>query len=190
MLLAKNRFFGVAVDLDHGNRLGHEAHLQVEFGRRDLRIISRLGYYKVVEYAPDWQVDLSRTRIEPWWGAWESTFLAGAAAATLVGLLLAWAVLATLYCLPVRMITFIENRDLNLRQSWRLAAAALMPGALFLTFAIFCYALQWIDLMMLGSLAVLHILIGWVYLFISPLFMPKPPAAAANERNPFRAADR
>jgi hypothetical protein len=184
--LAENHFLGLAVDLNHSHRLGHEAHVQLEFGRKDFRIISPLGYYRVVDYRPDWRTALSRTEVEPWWGAWEPLFLAGAAAVTILGLLVSWAILAALYWLPVWAISFLENRDLNWRESWRLAGAALMPGALFFTFAIFGYGLGWIDLMMLGSLAGLHLLIGWVYLFISPLFLPKTAGMTSPRQNPFQ----
>jgi len=175
------------VDLNHSRQLGHEAHVQFEFGRKDFRIISPLGYYRVVEYRPDWHAALGRAEVEPWWGAWEPLFLAGAAAVTILSLMLIWTVLATFYWLPLWVISFLEDRELNLRQSWRLAGAVLMPGALFFTFAIFCYGLRWIDLMMLGSLAGLHLLIGWVYLFISPLFLPKVSAVTAAKPNPFQA---
>jgi len=57
-----------------------------------------------------------------------------------------------------------------------------MPGALFLTFAIVGYGLHWLDLIRLGGLAGLHFLIGWIYLYISPLFLPR---IAAITPNPF-----
>jgi hypothetical protein len=53
-----------------------------------------------------------------------------------------------------------------------MAGAALMPGALFLTFAMIAYGLGAVDLIELGALWVLHFLIGWVYVAISPLFLP------------------
>jgi hypothetical protein len=184
VLLAGNHFLGLAVDLNHSGQLGREAHLQIEFGRRDFRVVSLLGY-RVLEYPPGWRIAFNRTELDPWWGAWEPGILAGAAVGTVAGLMVVWLMLATLYCLPVRLITFLENRDLNLRQSWRVAGAALMPGALFLTFAIFSYGLNLMDLIRLGGLAGLHFLIGWVYLFISPLFLPRLPAVAIVKANPF-----
>ncbi|MDB6016567.1 MAG: hypothetical protein JWR19_1056 [Pedosphaera sp.] len=181
--LAANHFLGFAVDLNHSGQLGREAHLQIEFGREDLRVYGLLGYQPVA-YPPGWRFALNRPELGPSWGAWEPFILAGAAAGTVVGLMLTWTLLATLYCLPVWFITLFENRDLNLRQSWRLAGAALMPGALFLTVAIICYGLNLVDLIRLGGLASLHFLIGWAYLFISPLFLPKVSAATLKP-NPF-----
>ena len=43
--------------------------------------------------------------------------------------MLSWTLLATVYCVPVRVFSFLENRDLEWGQSWLLAGAAMMPGA-------------------------------------------------------------
>jgi len=182
--LAGNRCLGLAVDLNHSGQLARGAQLQVEFGRKNLRIYHMFGY-EVIDYPPGRSMAFNRTELEPWWGAWEPAILAGAAAITVLGLMTAWAVLATIYCAPVRLITFLENRDLKWGQSWRLAGAALMPGALFLTFGIFCNSLGWIDLIQLGGVGGLHLLAGWIYLVVSPLFLPRHPAATSGRVNPF-----
>jgi hypothetical protein len=165
--LAGNHFLGICVDLNHSGQLGREAQLQIEFGRKNARIFSMLGY-EVIDYPPGWRMAFNRAELDPWWGAREPWLVAGAAAFTVVALLLTWTILATLYCVPVKLITFFENRDLRWAQSWRLAGAALMPGALFLTFGIVAYSLGVVDLIQFGSLVVLHMVIGWIYLFISP----------------------
>ena len=183
-LLAGNRSLGLAVDLNHSGQVARAAQLQVEFGRKNLRLFSMLGYV-VIDYPPGRRIAFNRTELEPWWGAWEPAMLAVAAGGTILGLLVAWTALATIYCAPVRLITFFENRDLTWGQSWRLAGAALMPGALFLSFGIVCHGLGWIDLIQLGGVGGLHLTISWVYLFISPLFLPRHPAATVVKSNPF-----
>lgn len=182
--LAGNHCLGLAVDLNHSGQLAREAQLQVEFGRKNLRIFSMLGYV-VIDYPPGRAVAFNRTELEPWWGAWEPAILAAAAAITILSLLAAWAVLATIYCAPVRLITFFANRDLNWRQSWRLAGAALMPGALFLSFGIVCHGLGWIDIIQLAGVGALHLMAGWIYLFVSPLFLRRHPSVTAAKANPF-----
>ena len=182
--LAANHSLGLAVDLNHSGQLARAAQLQVEFGRKDLRVVSLPGYM-VVDYPAGWRIAFNRTELDPWWGAWEPAIAAGAALGTVLVLLLVWTALATLYCAPVRFITLFENHDLSWRQSWRLAGASLMPGALFLTFGIVGCALGWIDLVRLGAMAGLHFLIGWIYLFLSPLFLPRHPAAPGIKSNPF-----
>jgi len=71
-----------------------------------------------------------RLEMEPWWGAREPVVLALAALTVVVGLFVTWSFLATIYVGPVWLISFFANRDLKLAECWRLAGAALMPGAL------------------------------------------------------------
>jgi hypothetical protein len=183
--LAGNPSLGVVVDMTHSGQLAREAQLQVEFGRKDCRIISSLGY-AVVDYPGRWRIAFNRTELDPLWGAWEPAIVAGAAAVTFVGLMLSWMALATVYCIPTRIITLFENRDLNWRQSWRLAGAALMPGALFITFGMVAYGLNWIDLVRFGVVAGLHMVVAWIYLVVSPLFLPRHPTVAGKaKKNPF-----
>jgi hypothetical protein len=75
---------------------------------------------------------------------------------------------------------------LNFRQSWRLAGAALMPGALLMTAAILLYGIGFLNLVSFGFIFGAHFLIGWIYLFVSLLFVPRAPIAV-NQGNPFRA---
>ncbi len=185
--LASNPFLGVAVDLNHSGQLRGECQLQIEFGRRDFRVSSVLGYLPL-DYPAGQTIDFNRKKLEPWWGAWEPILAVGVAAATVLGLMLAWVTLATVYCAPLRLITFLANRDLNWGQSWRLAGAVLLPGALFLTAAIVCYSFNWIDLVRLGGAGVLHIVVGWIYLLLCPWFLPRVTTAGKVSGNPFAAA--
>jgi hypothetical protein len=182
--LAGNHKLGFSVDLTHSGTGARDAQFQVEFGRKDVRVYF-LVHYWVFDYPSGWRIAFNRTELEPWWGAWEPGLLPIAACVVLVGLLLMWTVLATLYCVPTWLIAFFENRDLNLRQSWRLSGAALMPGALFWTFGLLSYGLNVVDLMQLVVLCGLHVVIGWVYLVLSPLFLPGTPGAPKSRRNPF-----
>jgi hypothetical protein len=182
--LAENRFLGFAVDLYHSGRLGRESHLQVEFGQDDLRIYSLLGY-QVIDYPPGWKMAFNRTDLEPRWGAWEPFIAVGVGLLTVLGLMASWTALATIYFVPVRVISFLENHDLNFAQSWRLAGATMMPGALFLVAGIAGYSLGWIDLIQLTAMWGLHFLIGWIYLVIGPLFCPRSAGVKSVGANPF-----
>jgi hypothetical protein len=182
--LSENLFLGLAVDLYHSGKIGRAAHVQVEFGKSDFRIYHLLGY-QVFEYPPEWDFEFNRNKLEPWWGAWQPWIAAIVAGCTVVGLLLTWSALAVLYCVPVRIISFLENRDLNWMQSWQLAAAAMLPAALFLTFGIVAYSMNMMDLIRLGGMLGLHFVIGWIYLFVSPMFCPRATTAKKIGKNPF-----
>lgn len=184
--LAGDRFLAIVVDLNHEAEVGREADVSVEFGQRECRIYSLLGYV-AVNYPADWMIALNQAELEPWWGAWEPAILAGAGTLVVLGLMASWALLAVLYSLPARLAAFFANRELNWRAGWRLASAALMPGALVLTAAIFLYGVSMLDFVRLGICAALHFVIGWIYLFASPLFLPRHPAAPIIKGNPFAA---
>jgi hypothetical protein len=174
----------LVVDLDHSGEARSPAHVQVEFGRTDCLVFSLLGYVRAA-YPRGWIVAFNRTELGPWWGAWAPDILALAAGLVVVGLMVAWACLATVYFLPVWLLGFFANQDLTLRGSWRLAGAALMPGALFMCAVILLYGCGALDLVRLAVAGALHLAIGWGYLIICPLCLPRHPAAAAGKANPF-----
>jgi hypothetical protein len=186
--LAENRFLAVTVDLWHEGEARSPAHVQVELGQRDVRIFSLAGFLSVA-YPRGWTLPFSRPELEPWWGAWSPALLAVAALSVIMGLMLVWAGLAGLYCGPAWLLGFFANRELNLRASWRLAGAALMPGALVMSAAALLYGLGVLDLVGLALAFAVHIAIGWVYLLLSPFWLPRHPALPPNPLNPFRAEE-
>jgi hypothetical protein len=95
-----------------------------------------------------------------------------------------WTFLATLYCLPAWLIGFFANRDCSLGGCWRMAGAALMPGALLLCAVVFLYGWGALDLVRLAAGGVAHLVLGWVYLIFSLLGLPRHPAVTAKT-NPF-----
>jgi hypothetical protein len=182
--LSEERFLSITVDLKHEGQARSPAQIQVELGQSDCQIYSLLGFVQFA-YPREWVVGFNRQELIPWWGAWAPPILAMVAGGVIVGLLLSWTLLATVYCLPVWLIGFFANRDLSLRGSWRLAGAALLPGALLLTAAIFLYGSGAFDLIRLAVAGAAHLVIGWVYLVASPLRSPPHPAAAVLKQNPF-----
>jgi hypothetical protein len=183
-LLAEGRFLAIAVDLNHVGAARSPAHVQVEFGRNDVWIYSLLGYRDCV-YPRDRVIGFNRPEMEPWWGAWSPPVWWIVFAVVLLGLMASWAALAALYFLPVWLMGFFANRDLNLRGSWNVAGASLMPGALFMIGAILCYGLGALDLVQLAAATCAHMVIGWVYLLLGVWCVPRLPFAAAVNKNPF-----
>ena len=184
-LLAEGPFLAFNVDLNHAAEFRSPAHVQIEFGRDNFFVYSLLGYAEG-RYPNGWVVAFNRTELAPWWGAWEPAMLAISFAAVVAGLMLIWAVLATGYFLPAWLVAYFANRDLTLCGSWRLAGAALMPGTLLMAAALVLYDFGILDLVRLAFVAGAHLLLGWIYLVVSPLFLPRIPAIAAIKGNPFR----
>jgi hypothetical protein len=181
--LAEGRFLAIVVDLDHSGEARSPAPVQVEFGRSNCEVFSLFGCVQEA-YPPAWVVAFNRTELVPWWGAWAPATLAIVAVLVVGGLMLTWAGLATAYFLPVWLVGFFANRTLSLGGSWRLAGAALMPGALLLSAAIVLYGWGALDLVLLVIVAAAHLVMGWIYLIASPLRLPRCRAGEAKE-NPF-----
>jgi hypothetical protein len=181
--LAEGRFLAIAVDLDHTGEARSPAHIQVEFGRRDFKVYSLLGNLQSA-YPHLRRVAFNRTELWPWWGAWVPAILAIVAGLVVGGLMTCWACLATAYCLPAWLIGFFANRDCSLGGSWRLAGAALMPGALLMCVVVVLYGWGVLDIVRLAAVGAMHLLVGWVYLVVSPLRLPRNPAVVAKD-NPF-----
>lgn len=192
-LLAEGHFLAFAVDLDHAGGNTSTAHVQVELGKHDWQVSSLLGVLDVpslvnTAYPTQRIIALDRAEVEPWWGAREPFFILLAAAGLVVYLMISWALLAVIYSLPAWLVGFFANRAVDWRGSWRLAGAALMPGALLVAAAIVLYGGRAFDLVKLGFAFGMHFVVGWIYVFVSPLFLPRNPAVPPAEKNPFSSA--
>jgi hypothetical protein len=188
-MLAEGKFLAFDIDLDHSGQINSTADLQIEFGQESVRVFSSLGYgYMEFFYPPDRFAPFNRTELEPLWGAWAPEILFIAATATVIGLLLSWWILATIYFLPVWILGFFANRDLNFRASWKLSGVALMPGALLMAAGIFFYSFGTLGLVQLGFIFSSHFVLGWIYLFVSLFFLPRIPEAKPKA-NPFKPSN-
>ncbi len=184
-LLADGHFLALAVDLNHTGEIRSPAHLQVEFGRHTVRFISLLGYTDRAYPADPWIVDFNRPDLEPWWGAWQLPLLGAAAAVVVAGSMAVWALLSTVYLLPLWLTGFYANRDLSLWNTWKLSGAALMPGSLLLAAGIALYGAGALDLVQLMAIAAAHLIAGWVYAVAGAFSAPKLTSAVSGRRNPF-----
>jgi len=185
-LLAEGKFLAFDVDLNHAGQISSTADLQIEFGAESVCVSSLLGYTEI-SYPPDRLSSFNRTELEPLWGAWAAEILFLAFIAVTLALLSSWWLLATLYFLPVWLLSFYANRDLNFRACWKLSGAALLPGALLMAAGVLLYNAGLLDLVSLGFIFVAHFILGWIYLFLSQLFLPRIPGMPPKN-NPFKPA--
>jgi hypothetical protein len=181
-VLAEGHFLSFDVDARHDSRMRLPAHFQFEFGEDSLVIVSLLGEMEA-PYPPDKSFYFNRTDLRPAWGAWAPDILGLAAIGTFFGLLLTWWLLATIYFLPVWLVGFFSDRELNFRAAWKLASAALLPGALLMALGLALYGLGVFDLVQLAFAFTMHLIIGWIYIFISPMFLDRVTEKEKN--NPF-----
>jgi len=183
-LLAEGRFLAFIVDVDHAGDIRSPAHLQLEFGQDDFLARSLFGY-ATRRYPHSGILPFNRTELLPKWDAWQPALLALAAVGVVVSLLLCWFVLATVYAGPAWLVGFFANRDLKLCASWKLAGAALMPGALLLAGAVLLYDFGVLDLVQMAFVFGGHLVLGWIYVVVSPLFLPRHFTTVVGGKNPF-----
>ena len=174
--LAENPFLAVVVDVSNSGNVSASSDVRLEFHRHQFQLCSLVGCV-VLPYPADWIIEFNCTEMKPRWGAWQPFLLGFIALLTVLGLFLSWASLGVLYCPVAYVLGFIAGRNLTWAGAWRLASAALMPGALLITLGILLYASAVIDLLQLAGLGVVHVLLGWIYLVASPFFLtpPLPP---------------
>ncbi|MDE3068222.1 MAG: hypothetical protein KGJ60_11805, partial [Verrucomicrobiota bacterium] len=92
-LLAESGLLGLVVDLDHSGQIHSTSQVQIEFGRQTVRVFWLPGYAEF-HYPTGWIIAFNQTVLEPGWAAWAPEILALAAVAVLLGLWIAWTVLA------------------------------------------------------------------------------------------------
>jgi hypothetical protein len=182
--LAEGGFLALNVDLYHSGQFRSTADLQIEFGLESVRVFSLFGHSEFF-YPPNGFMQFNRPQLQPLWNAWRSIILFAIAVATFVYLLLTWWILAALYSLPVWLIGFFTNRDLDLRMSWKLSGAALLPGALLMILGIFLYGCGLLHVISFLFIFGAHFVLGWLYLFFAlPFFSRSCTTTAAG--NPFK----
>jgi hypothetical protein len=187
-LIAESRFLAIAATPQTGREIGQDADLQIQLRQNDLCAGSI--------FWPDWGLDfsygrgtalnLARSNLEPWWSAWEPVLLIGTGAAAVLCVLVFWAVLAAIYMAPAKFIAWFADRYLPWGGAWRLASAALLPGALVVMGAVILYGWSVIDLVGLSFFGTVHVIIGWIYLVGGSCKVTRLFPADLN-RNPFTA---
>jgi hypothetical protein len=114
-------------------------------------------------------------------------FLIGFCMLGFFGLIACWWLMALAYVFPVLGIAGATGRDLTFAGAWRLANAALIPGALLVCLTILLYGMHRVSFASLLLAWVLHLPVGWVYAGIAPFRLPRAAAAhPPSEPNPFR----
>jgi len=184
MALAGNNFLALCVDPNHQGLTRSPAHIQVEFGQNDIRVLSLFGCWQAA-YPRHWTIAFKRPELEPWWGAWAPALLLLAGTGVLVALMAIWTSLALLYAPVAWLVAFFNDRQLSLAGSWRLAGAALMPGALLLNAGLGLYTFGLLDVIQLLAVTAVHFVISWVYLVYGALRLPLHPSTPAVTHNPF-----
>ncbi len=185
--LAENSHLAVVIDLDGTREAGHVADVEVAFEKKRVVLRGPLGAWWR-EYGSEYQFSFNRPELTPWWDARRWTFLALLAIALAVSVFASWWSLALLYVPLVKFIAFFADRAVTWGGAWRVAAAALLPGACLVALGLLLYGSGVIPLFQFGLLYALHLVAGLVFVITSPFFLPKI-STLPDLKNPFSTPD-
>jgi hypothetical protein len=184
-LLAEGRFLAIIADPHHTGKIRVPADLQVEAGMKSVRFIALLGFV-------DWPypdrsrvIAINKLALEPWWGAWRPPLFWIVFGVVMLGLILTWWLLASLYSLPFWFAGFFSNRRLTLSGSWKMAAAGLMPGAMLMVVAILLHGWGVLGLVEFFAVLAAHWAAGIAYGCGALMARPKLHAQMVEAGNPF-----
>jgi hypothetical protein len=185
--LAENSHLAVVIDLDGTREAGHVADVEAAFEKKRVVLRGPLGAWWR-EYGSEYQFSFNRPELTPWWDARRWTVLALLALALAVSVFVSWWALALCYVPLVKFIAFFADRAVTWGGAWRVAAAALLPGACLVVLGMLLYGSGVIPLFQFGLIYALHIVAGLVFVITSPFFLPKI-FTAPGAKNPFGPAD-
>lgn len=176
--LANTRLLSLVVNPGAAPVSGQPADVALELTDRALTAQSLFGYW-VLPYPVQAQVPLNRAELEPLWAAWRPHVRVVLPVAVVVGLLLAWVLLATLAAPVLRLAAALLRRDVTLAGCWRMALAALVPAGCGTAFGLVLYAsraFHLLDTLIAWLLVHLYTLVLWTGAVISlPRRTPSSP---------------
>ena len=184
-VLAQSSMLAIAVDSPGRGHAGLRSDFRVWFRARELAVCSVFGC-TAFRYSQNSTMAFNRKEILPALDAWIPVADAALALVFVGGLFVAWTLLASLFFPIPMLVARYSDRALPLRSSWKLSGAALMPGALLATAGLAVYGAGWISLTAWLVVAVLHLMVGWLYLVLAPLSLPRRETLE-KALNPFTA---
>ena len=182
LLLTESPLVRMEIDLEGTAGINEMADLGFTLKREGVGVRSLFGFHEA-PYPPDWVMPLNRDDLEPWWGARRPFILISIAGLVVALLFFSWCVLATLYSWPVYLLAFYLDRAATWWDCWKLAAAALLPGALVMSGALWLYSTQRLNLIGLLLALPIQLLIGWIYASCAPTYLPS--LSLNPSQNPF-----
>lgn len=180
---AGNTRLALSVALQGEPAGGSSSDLEITFEKNRVALCGPLGCWWR-SYDPRYTFAFNRVELQPWWGAWRGPLLGVIALGTVAVLFVLWWTMGLLYLPLVKFIAFFTDRAVTWDGAWRVATAALLPGACLLAVGLLLYGAGVLDLFRFALLYALHLIAGMVFVTTSPLFLPKI-FSAATAQNPF-----
>lgn len=186
-VLSESPFLGFAVELNPEATTSRIADIQLVLGAQSFTVQGLFGAASF-PYPPTVQIETGRVAATAWWGAWNWVVVLGFALSVVFTLMGIWWVLATFYWPVSCLLQGLLRQRFALGMAWKLAAAALLLGALVISLGTVMYTFMAIRVPGLLAFFALHLLAGWLGLAWGVLYMPRVDTAkGATASNPFGA---
>ena len=140
--LANNHFLAVALNWTDAGVRDQASDMRVIL-QIDRALVCSVFGCAVVRYQFMGDHPVGRTETGAWWRAWSPYLLSAIAAGQTLFILISWWLLVIVYAWGVRLLAFYLDRQVDFGGATRVAQAALVPGAWWLTFAVFSYAREY-----------------------------------------------
>ena len=178
--LAGNQFLRIIVDPNGEQQHGQLADFQIELHKENWVVGSVLGYLEFPYALQTFQIN--RTKQIPWWGSRRPFLLIGISLSIGLAYGFVCLLLGLIGFWPSKTVAYFSDRQGGFGPLLRLSTAAWLPPGALLSTASLCYALNLLPLMGFLIMIPIYCMVGWVYLFFSPFFLP---CAVHSGRNPF-----
>jgi hypothetical protein len=202
LLLAGNRHLAIALDWTASGARDEASDVRLIL-QIDRALGCSLFGCVTIGYAELGDFPVGRTETGAWWDAWQPIIYTTVGFGQVVFLILSWWLLGIAYAWAIRFFAFYLDRDVDFAGATRVAQAALIPGALWLTGALLFYGRGWLSLFGLLVVFVMHLPVGWLFAgFACHKLPPRPDVLPPNPfhvesqepgeepANPFRGAGR
>lgn len=160
-----NRFLSIEFLGDSDQRANSTSDFQLTFTPDDLRLSSIFGTLHLAY--PNRHFSLSPSHFQPWWEARRSAFAIVAFVIIFLGMLILWMILASVYSLPLFVISLFGKRRIKCISAWFLAGTSLVPGTIILIFALVLYSSHLLGFFGLIAAIAFHLIVGWIFAMAS-----------------------
>lgn len=177
-------FLSLVIDVDDFSDTG-TGDLQIGFGKTNVMVCSvdsSSWGCLTFDYPSDY-LDVSRSSLQPWWGARQPFIIGGVGVLFVIGIFITLPLIAVVLMWVPKFFAYFADRKLTVRQAWNLAMAAQLPGLIVLAASVVLYGAQLMDLLGVGVFYILHILVDLVYLIGAVFFLPRIEGVLTS--NPF-----
>jgi hypothetical protein len=184
--LASNRYLAIALNWTEAGPRDQVSDVRLILQIDRFLVCSLLGC-TAFSYEGIGDRPVGRTETGAWWRAWQPFLFTAIALGHALYLIIAWWLLTIVYAWAIRLLAFYLDRDLDFTGATRVAQAALIPGALWLTATVFLHAAGWLDLLSVLVVLVMHVPVGWLYAGLACRSLPLRPDVLPP--NPFQSAE-